>query len=103
MKKDGEKQNCFDASIDISKVIDLSKITFTKKKRKEPSDDKENKILDKSIIKYYLQLSDNYSLFASLEKINSDFKKADNYFKLSIDICKKYEDKFSRNEAGLYF
>ena len=42
MKKDGEKQNCFDASIDISKVIDLSKITFTKKKRKEPSDDKEN-------------------------------------------------------------
>jgi hypothetical protein len=42
MKKDGEKQNCFDASIDISKVIDLSKITFTKKKRKEPYDDKEN-------------------------------------------------------------
>ena len=66
-------------------------------------DDKDPKTLDKSIIKYYLQLSDNYSLFASLEKINSDFKKADNYFKLSIEISKKYEDKFSRNLAGLYF
>ena len=66
-------------------------------------DDKDPKILDKSIIKYYLQLSDNYSLFASLEKINSDFKKADYYYKLSIDICKKYDNKFSRNLAGLYF
>ena len=66
-------------------------------------DDKDPKILDKSIIKYYLQLSDNYSLFASLEKINSDFKKADHYYKLSIDICKKYDNKFSRNLAGLYF
>ena len=66
-------------------------------------DDKDPKILDKSIIKYYLQLSDNYSLFASLEKINSDFKKADDYYKLSIDICKKYDNKFSRNLAGLYF
>ena len=66
-------------------------------------DDKDPKTLDKSIIKYYLQLSDNYSLFASLEKINSDFKKADYYYKLSIDISKKYDNKFSRNLAGLYF
>ena len=57
-------------------------------------DDKENKILDKSIIKYYLQLRYNYSLFTSLEKINSDFKKADNYFKLSIDICKNMKINF---------
>ena len=66
-------------------------------------DDKDPKTLDKSIIKYYHQLSYNYSLFASLEKINSDFKKADNYFKQSIDISRKYDDKFSRNLAGLYF
>jgi hypothetical protein len=66
-------------------------------------DDKDPKTLDKSVIKYYLQLCDNYSLFASLEKINSDFKKADNYYKLSIDICKKYDNKFSRTLAGLYF
>ena len=66
-------------------------------------DDKDPKTLDKSINKYYIQLCDNYSLFASLEKINSDFKKADEYFKLSIDICRKYEDKFSRTLAGLYF
>ena len=66
-------------------------------------DDKDPKTLDKSVIKYYLQLCDNYSLFASLEKINSDFKKADNYFKLSIDICKKYDNKFSRTLASLYF
>jgi hypothetical protein len=66
-------------------------------------DDKDPKSLDKSVIKYYLLLSDNYSLFASLEKINSDFKKADYYYRLSIDISKKYDNKFSRNLAGLYF
>ena len=66
-------------------------------------DDKDPTTLDKTIIKYYLQLCDNYSLFASLEKINSDFKKANEYFKLSIDICKKYDNKFSRTLAGLYF
>ena len=37
MKKDGEKQNCFDTNIDMSKVMDLSKITLIKKKRKEPT------------------------------------------------------------------
>ena len=66
-------------------------------------DDKGPKSLDKDVIKYYNLLSDNYSLFASLEKINSDFKKANEYFKLSIDIAKKYDNKFSRNLAGLYF
>ena len=65
--------------------------------------DLDPKSLDKEIIKYYLQLSNNYSLFASLEKINSDFKKANDYYKLSIDICRKYDKKFSRNLAGLYF
>ena len=66
-------------------------------------EEKDPKSLDKSIINYYHQLSDNYSLFASLEKINSDFKKADYYYKLSIDLAKKYDNKFSRNLAGLYF
>ena len=66
-------------------------------------DDKDPKSLDKDVIKYYNLLSDNYSLFASLEKINSDFKKANEYFKLSIDIAKKYDNKFSCNLAGLYF
>ena len=66
-------------------------------------DDKDPKTLDKQIINYYRQLSDNYSLFASLEKINSDFKKADSCYNLSIDLCKKYENIFSRNLAGLYF
>ena len=37
MKKDGEKQNCFDTNIDMSKVMDLSKITLIRKKRKEPT------------------------------------------------------------------
>ena len=66
-------------------------------------DDKDPKTLDKDVIKYYNLLSDNYSLFASLEKINSDFKKANEYYKLSIEISKKYDNKFSRNLAGLYF
>ena len=66
-------------------------------------DDKEPNTLDKEVIDYYLLLSDNYSLFASLEKLNSDFKKADEYYKLAINISKKYGDKYSRNIAFLYF
>ena len=66
-------------------------------------DDKEPKTLNKEVIDYYLLLSDNYSLFASLEKLNSDFKKADEYYKLAINIAKKYGDKYSRNIAFLYF
>ena len=66
-------------------------------------DEKDPKTLDKDVIKYYLLLSDNYSLFASLEKLNSDFKKADEYYRLSINLAQKYGDKFSRNLAGLYF
>ena len=66
-------------------------------------DEKDPKTLDKEIIKYYLLLSDNYSLFASLEKLNSDFKKADEYYRLSINLAQKYGDKFSRNLAGLFF
>ena len=66
-------------------------------------DDKNPKTWNEDVLKYYSLLSDNYALFASLEKINSDFKKADEYYKLSIDIAKKYGDKFSRNLAFLYF
>ena len=42
MKKDGEKQNCFNTNIDMSKVVDLSKISIIKKKRKEPFNDKDD-------------------------------------------------------------
>ena len=66
-------------------------------------DDKDPKTLSQDVIKYYLLLSDNYSLFALLEKSNSDFKKSNEYYKQSIDIAKKYGDKFSRNLAGLFF
>ena len=66
-------------------------------------EEKDPKTLDKDVIKYYLLLSDNYSLFASLEKLNSDFKKADEYYRLSINLAQKYGDKFSRNLAGLFF
>ena len=73
------------------------------KKYLKEYDDKDPKTLDNDVIKNYLLLSDNYSLFASLEKLNSDFKKADEYYKLSIELAKKYGNKFSRNLAGLYF
>ena len=73
------------------------------KKYLKEYDDKDPATLTPDIIKYYLQLCNNYSLFAAIEKINSDFKKANEYYKLSIDLCKKYDNKFSRNLAGLYF
>lgn len=66
-------------------------------------DDKEIKTLENSIIHYYLELSENYYLFASLEKLNLDFQKADSYYTLCSEIWKKYGNKFSRKLAGLYF
>ena len=66
-------------------------------------DDKDPKEIGQIIIKYYLQLGDNYILFASFSKLYSDFPKANYYYELSIDIIKKYDDKYSRNLAGLYF
>ena len=66
-------------------------------------DDKDPKEIGQIIIKYYLQLGDNYILFASFSKLYSDFQKANYYYELSIDIIKKYDNKYSRNLAGLYF
>ena len=42
MKKDEQKQNCFDTNIDMSKVMELSKITLIKKKRKEPTNNEDD-------------------------------------------------------------
>ena len=81
----------------------LNMANFLLKNYLKEYDDKDPKTLDKDVIKYYLLLSDNYSSFASLEKLNSDFKKADEYYRLSINLAQKYGDKFSRNLAGLYF
>ena len=66
-------------------------------------DDKEVKSLDNIDIKYFLELSENYYLLASLEKLNMDFQKADYFYTLSSEILKKYGNKFSRKLAGLYF
>ena len=59
--------------------------------------------LNKDIISYYLQLSDNYYLLALYEKEMLNYKKAIEFYNLSITYFKKYGDKFSRNLAGLYF
>ena len=81
----------------------LNKANIILKKYLEKYDDKNPSTLDKEIIKYYLYLGYNYNLFAILEKINLDFEKATEYYKLSINYTKKYENKFSRNLASLYF
>ena len=65
--------------------------------------DKNPSELTKEIISYYLQLSDNYNLLASYEKEMLNFKKAFDFYNLSITYAKKYDNKFSRNLAGLYF
>ena len=59
--------------------------------------------LNKDIIEYYLQLSDNYYLLALYEKEMLNYKKAIEFYNLSITYLKKYGNKFSRNLAGLYF
>ena len=98
-KKEGNEEISDEQIIfDNLNMADYNLKTFLKE-----YDDKNPKNLDKEIIKYYLLLSDNYSLFAKLEELNSQFKKANIYYILSIDISKKYDNKFSRNLAELYF
>ena len=69
----------------------------------EKYNDKSPNDLNKDIIKYYLQLNYNYNLLAIYSKVNLDFKNANEFYNVSIDITKKYDDKFSRNLTALYF
>ena len=69
----------------------------------EKYNDKNPTELNEDIIKYYLQLSNNYYLLATYEKEMLNFQKAFEFYNLSISFTKKYDKKFSRNLAGLYF
>ena len=104
-KENDQEKKAGNEEISDEQIVydNLAAANFNLKTYLKDYDDKDPKTLDKEIIKYYLLLSDNYSLFANLEKLNSDFKKANLNYNLSIDISKKYDNKFSRNLAGLYF
>ena len=69
----------------------------------EKYNDKNPTELNEDIIKYYLQLSNNYYLLATYEKEMLNFQKAFEFYNISISFTKKYDKKFSRNLAGLYF
>jgi hypothetical protein len=56
-----------------------------------------------SIITHYFELSNVYQKFGELEMCKSDFKSAIEFFQKALDIRKKYDDKFSRAIAELYF
>ena len=81
----------------------LNKANTILKKHLEQYNGKDPSTLNKEVIKYYLYLSENYNSFANLAKINLNFEKAIEYYKLSINYTKKYNIKFSRNLAALYF
>lgn len=81
----------------------LNKANLILKEYLKNYDEKEPSSLNQEIIKHYLNLSDNYSSLATLEKINLNFENAIGYYKLSIFYTKKYGNAFSRNLAGLYF
>ena len=102
-EKNEKKENDDNVGDDEIAYENLNLANIILKNYLKEYDDKDPTTLNKDVIKYYLQLCNNYSLFAAIEKINSDFKKANEYYKLSIDLCKKYDSKFSRNLAGLYF
>ena len=104
-KENDEGRKAGNEEISDEQIVydNLSAANFNLKTYLKEYDDKDPKTLDKEKIKYYLLLADNYNLFATLEKLNSDFKKANLNYTLSIDISKKYDNRFSRNLAGLYF
>ena len=56
-----------------------------------------------SIISHYFDLSNVYQKFGELEMCKSDFKSAIEFFLKALEIRKKYDDKFSRAIAEIYF
>ena len=61
------------------------------------------KIENNDLNKYYDIYANVYLKFGELEMCKSDFKTAIEFFEKSLEIRKKYEDKFSRAIAELYF
>ena len=59
--------------------------------------------LDKKVIQHYLDLADVYMNFAELDQTNSNFESANERFIQGIQLRKKYDVKFSRSLAELYF
>ena len=59
--------------------------------------------LPPKIISYYLDLSDVFFKFGELELIKSDFKLALEFFNQSLKFKKKYDGKYSRAIAEVYF
>lgn len=59
--------------------------------------------LSKEVIKYYLQLADNYMLFGELETVKSDYAQAYGYYSKAENIRIKYDEKHSRCLAECYF
>lgn len=55
------------------------------------------------IIKTFYDLASVYQKFGELEMCKSDFKSAVEYFKKSLQVRQKYDSKFSRAIAELYF
>jgi hypothetical protein len=69
-------------------------------------DDKEpSEISEKfpEIKKLYFELSNVYQKLGELEMCKSDFKCAIDFFTNALNLRKKYDDKFSRATAELYF
>ena len=61
------------------------------------------KIDNPAIITHYFDLSNVYQKFGELEMCKSDFKSAVEFFNKALAIRKKYDDKFSRAIAEIYF
>jgi tetratricopeptide (TPR) repeat protein len=56
-----------------------------------------------AIVKTYFELSDVYQKFGELELCKSDFKAASEFFEKALEIRKKYDNKYSRGIAEIYF
>lgn len=72
-------------------------------KKYEEEDPEELKSESPEIIKFFFELSNVYQKFGELEMCKSDFKSSIEFFTKSLAIRQKYDFKFSRAIAELYF
>jgi hypothetical protein len=92
-----------DEQVALENLLFSEKIYKTYLEKYEDENPEELKTKSPEIIKLFFDLSNVYQKFGELEMCKSDFKSSIEFFTKSLEIRQKYDFKFSRAIAELYF
>jgi hypothetical protein len=100
---DNLPQDDSDEQVALENLIFAEKIYKTYLEKYDNEDPQKLKENSPDIIRLYLDLSNVYQKFGDLEMCKSDFKSAIEFFNKSLEVRQKYDHKFSRAIAEIYF